>query len=105
MATQLDESGSILNLYRQLLAFRKATPALHLGNYAPVDGVPDGCFVFHRTAGDSTLLVALNLTDNNQTITLDRPGTLRLTTHLDRADETVSGRLTLRPQEGMIVEV
>lgn len=60
---QCGEKGSMLALYRDLLALRRSSPALKAGSYRAVDAVPDGCFAYQRIFGDEHRLVALNFTD------------------------------------------
>ena len=55
------DPGSILSLYRRLLALRRARPALHAGAFRALDGVPADVFAWERSAGDDRALVALNL--------------------------------------------
>jgi len=99
VATQLEQPHSLLQLYRRLLALRKAEPALHRGAYRPRDDGPGGVFLFERRAADRAFLVALNFTGTGQTIDLDG-STVVLSTHLDRGPE--SGTIELRPNEGII---
>jgi alpha-glucosidase len=60
-ATLADDAGSILHLYRRLLAARRASAALHSGSWAPLDS-PPGVLAFERTAedGDDRRLVWAN---------------------------------------------
>ena len=50
---------SLLNLYRTLLALRRAEPALHIGRFTALEA-PDGLLVFTREYHGRKLLVALN---------------------------------------------
>jgi alpha-glucosidase len=100
---QLADPASILSLYRRLLAYRKATPALQWGNYQAVDGMPDDCYVYLRQAGDQRILAALNFSDRDQRIVvaghgkgkvvistlMDRTGTIHLTDFILRGDEGI----------------
>ncbi len=55
---------SFLSFYKQLLACRKASPALTIGSYRSVAlqsaEAQENCFVYERQAGDQRVLVALN---------------------------------------------
>ena len=104
---QLGDPTSILSLYRRLLAYRKATPALQWGDYRPVDGVPEACYVFLRWAGNRRVLVALNFADQAQRVSLSSlgDGTVALSTHLDRTEAVNLESLLLRDNEGLIVEL
>jgi len=67
VATQLVDESSMLNLYRRLLAFRKAEPALVRGDYRSLIIQPEQaanrCFVYERSYQGQTLIVALNFSD------------------------------------------
>jgi len=48
-------------------------------------------------------LIGLNLGDATQELAMRGQGTLVLTTHLDREASRLTGAVTLRPHEGIIV--
>ncbi len=105
---QLEQPDSLLNLYRQLLAIRKSSPSLQTGDYRPIDGVPGDCFAYRRrSAGHPDLLVAINFSAGE--IQLDLPdlisGRLILSTYMDRSEEINLGELTLRGEEGVLIEL
>jgi alpha-glucosidase len=104
---ELADPASTLNLYRRLLAYRRATPALQHGDYQPVDGVPENCFVYLRQAGDQQVLVALNFAAHDQQVSLPHPanGSIVLSTFLDREEEAGAGELLLRAHEGVLLEL
>ena len=104
---QLADPTSILSLYRRLLAYRKATPALQWGSYQAVDGVPEACYVFVRQADDQRVLVALNFSDQEQRVALPQwgRGQIVLSTHLDRQEIVALSRLVLRGSEGVCCSV
>jgi alpha-glucosidase len=56
---QRADPSSILCLYRDLLALRRATPALERGAWRALDA-PDGVLAYERREGPSRALVALN---------------------------------------------
>jgi alpha-glucosidase len=62
VARQRDEPTSILHLYRRLLAARRASPALSLGDLAVVHA-DDAVLAWTRARGDDRRLVAVNFTD------------------------------------------
>lgn len=53
------DAGSILNLYRRLLAARRASPALRLGPWRPLD-TPPGTLGFERASGGDRRVVFVN---------------------------------------------
>lgn len=103
-ATESQDPRSMLTLYTRLLALRRASPELHIGTYRAVDA-PDGVFAYVREDAGKAFLVALNFTDESKTLTLEKGGTLTLSTHLDREGETLNDSLTLRADEGVLMRV
>jgi alpha-glucosidase len=65
VAVQRDDPGSILHLYRHLIAVRRASPALSLGDLELLDAA-DGVLAWRRALGDDVRLVAVNFTDDEQ---------------------------------------
>jgi alpha-glucosidase len=95
---------SILNLYRKLIWYRRRTPALYGGKYEALNS-SEGTFVYLRRQGDEKRLIALNFTDKDQQIDMPSAGQIAISTHLDRVETLQSHSLTLRPYEGVIVEL
>ena len=62
VAAQAAEPGSMLNLYKRLLALRRAEPALQLGDVRLLD-LPAGVLGYERTLEGVVRQVLLNLTD------------------------------------------
>ena len=54
-----DDPGSILHLYRDLLAARRGSPALQLGSIEVLDS-PDDVLVYERRHGDDARVVAIS---------------------------------------------
>ncbi len=105
VAVEQSDPRSMLALYQQLIALRRATPALEIGSYArvPADG---DMLAYTRASGDRRLLIVLNLGSQQQTLDLGAlRGRVLLSTHLDRADEPAGGTLALRADEGAIIEL
>jgi alpha-glucosidase len=103
--TQRGDPSSLLSLYRRLIALRRSEPALAVGSYARVPS-RGTVFAYTRSEARRELLVALNL--GHQAAELIRnpegpAGRIALSTHLDREDESVGARLSLRPDEGVVV--
>lgn len=63
VAHQQRDPGSMLALYRELLALRRATPALHRGSYRTHEMSDDHVYSFWRIHEDQRVLVVLNLGD------------------------------------------
>ncbi|RDE04548.1 alpha-amylase family glycosyl hydrolase [Sphingomonas aracearum] len=67
VAAQGADEGSMLSLYRRLLALHRATPALNEGSFTLLDA-PAGVLAYARRRGDEVLHILLNLTDHATTI-------------------------------------
>ena len=80
VATQTDDDASMLTLTRTLLALRRTYPALAIGDYQPLDGLPEGVLGYLRRSPDAspTVLVLLNFTATDQTLDPNTPPLSRL---------------------------
>jgi len=104
IAAQAKDPRSMLALYRALLALRRKEPALAQGAYALVTAT-DEVLAYERRDGSRRLLVALNLGGTPQELrALPGPGTLLLSTHLDRGGDAFGEALTLAGNEGVVGE-
>jgi oligo-1,6-glucosidase/alpha-glucosidase len=65
VAVQEADEGSLLHLYRRLLALRRSHPALSIGAFALTDADED-VLAFTRSDGGETLLVVLNLSPHSR---------------------------------------
>ena len=61
VAAQRSDPGSVLALYRRLIALRAATPALQVGDLSLDPDGDDDIVAYRRTAADSIVLVVLNV--------------------------------------------
>ncbi len=107
VATQRNEATSMLNLYRQLLKYRKEAPALAMGSYRSLEGAPEDCFVYFREIESQRLAIALNFSAKGIVLRVDDKagGRLVLSTHLDRKERVDLRSLHLRGNEGCVVEL
>lgn len=99
------DPGSLLNLYRRLLALRRAHPALTEGRYRPLAQQGD-VLAFERLGATERLLVGLNLGGNFENYRIETtacPGRVLLSTLSGRDEERTGGTLVLRPNEGLII--
>ena len=96
--------GSMLVLHRELLALRRAHPALALGDVALLDA-EGNVLAYERRAGDERLLIALNLGSASQELRL--PAWARnaraLLSTVSGERPPVGERLVLRPDEGVVL--
>ncbi len=107
VASQLDDPRSMLALTRRLLAERSASLALSLGDYLPVESGSDACMVWIRQRGEDRYLVALNFTDQPQTLCLHLGGQAQMiaSTRMDRDGAEDLASLTLRGDEGCLLKL
>jgi alpha-glucosidase len=105
VAEELADPRSMLSLYQRLIELRRATPALEIGSYAAVPADGD-LLAYIRESRGRRLLIALNLGSQEQIFDLGAlRGQILLSTHMDRENQTADGRLALRADEGLIVEL
>ncbi len=98
VAVQMQQPTSLLNLYRDLIALRRAHPVLHAGTYRKITALGD-VLVFLRESAAECVLVALNLAGNAQEDIPLPPGTqgqVLLSTEPGRA-ERVEGTFRCGP--------
>ncbi|MBK5109489.1 MAG: hypothetical protein JJE12_15245, partial [Anaerolineales bacterium] len=107
VAAQLQEPGSMLNLYRHLLSIRKSSPPLQIGSYHPFNNIDKNCYAYRRILpGHQEHIVLLNFSPEQLTLNLGQTGIARvqLSTYLDRDEHIDLSRVHLREHEGVIVE-
>jgi alpha-glucosidase len=106
VADQRRDPRSMLSLHRRLLALRRAEPALAIGDWSPL-AASAGLLAYERSVPGRRLAVALDLGGAGADVALSSPGTgeILLSTALDREGEAVTGGVTLRPNEGVILEL
>jgi alpha-glucosidase len=97
-ASQHDDAGSILHLYRRLLAARHGSPALRRGDQRLLD-MPGGVLGFARTAGTDRRVVLVNFTDDDHDID---PTALPGTAMAWRVDVASDGEGEGRPWPGLL---
>lgn len=100
---QLADSGSMLNLYRALIALRKDSQALRLGSYAEHPAGDEDVLAFAREAGSERVLVVLNLGEAARRVELAESGEIVVASGLDRQGETIEGRVELGGVEGVVI--
>ena len=93
------DPGSMLSLYRRLIALRKERPALTLGSYCGIDTDPR-CLGFLREAKEDRLLVLLNFSDS--VCRIPQKGRLLLSTEAARPMAEID---ELRPAEGVVLRL
>ena len=101
VAAQASDPTSMHNLYRRLIALRRAHTELLTEPYDQIRA--DGDVLAYKRG---RLLIALNMGDEPRVARLPDDGvnTVLLSSHLDRKGEVLRGILKLRPNEGVIAE-
>ena len=94
---------SMLHLYRRLLELRRTEPALARGSWRLV-AAEGSLLAYERVAGETRLVIALNLGDNALTVSTLEGSRFEmvLSTHVDGGAMT-GPFVQLRPAEGVIV--
>jgi len=107
VAFEQEDPHSLLSVTRRLIELRRSRPALSIGSYRTIDGVPDGCFVYLRWSGGQHYLIALNFSSQKQIVQLPEMGNGRilLSTYLDREELVDLAFLQLRGEEGSVLEL
>ncbi len=100
VAAQLEDPNSMLNLTRRLLAVRKGSRALRLGDFQAIDGLPDTVFAYRRRSGDEEVSIYLNFGDHP--VAVPAGGEVLVATSRDLA-LSASGELTLGGLEGAVL--
>jgi alpha-glucosidase len=101
VAGQDGEAGSVLTLYRSLIALRRAEPALAVGDYVPMCATDD-VLAYRRVLEGREFEVVLNLGGGTRTVPVTG-GVVRVATHPDRARERVGPTVSLRADEGVVL--
>ncbi len=94
---------SLLNFYRQLLAFRRTSPAVQRGTYRALERSSE-VYAYERATADQRLLIALNFSSHPAQIRLDGEWHVRLSS-VARAQSKLSSPLTLAANEAVILEL
>lgn len=102
------DDKSILHLYKKLLTLRKKSPALQMGKFTSWDTKDEFVLAYTRSHEDNTVLVVLNYCNEDKVISLPfSSGRVLLSTHLDTEPDQMCRpeQLTLRPDEGLIIQL
>jgi len=100
--SELADPGSMLSLYRKIMAIRHQSSALRMGSYLSHPSSTDHVLVYRRESDGDTMTVALNLSDEFQEIPIRSGRVLISTNDPDRA-ERFRERIVLGPREGVLL--
>lgn len=102
---QMKDESSTLNFYKRLLQIRKKFEALHAGRYQEYTA-DDRVFAYVRKGLKETFLVVLNFCNEACEFDMnDLKGEITLETGLTRSESKVSGILSLKPSEGLLIRL
>jgi alpha-glucosidase len=106
--SQQTDPRSMLALFRRLIALRRASPALTVGSYRPLDTRDDLALAYLREHEDQRMLVALNFGTETRTLDLSEAGDeadLFCSTLLNRTGRLDLKELRVRPGEGVLLSL
>ncbi len=96
------DPNSLLNYYRQLIALRRASPALQQGTYRALSQ-PGEVYAYERATANQRLLIALNFSSRPAQLKLDGKWRVRLSSTA-RVEAKVDSALALAGNEAVILE-
>jgi alpha-glucosidase len=100
---QLSDPGSILNLYRRLVALRKAHPSLRIGSFLSHPSSTEDVFAYRRESDSETMTVVLNFSDGERMIDVGRGEVVFSTADPDRRGRCRE-EVALAPREGIVID-
>jgi alpha-glucosidase len=103
VATLSSQGDSMLSLYRGLIKLRNANAALNTGGLEGVEG-NSNILRYQRIGPGQRFAVLLNLSESAEQ-TAAAAGNVVISTHMDRSGEAVASTLSLRPFEGVVIEL
>lgn len=106
--TERNDPNSMLTLFRELVALRRSSPALSVGNYRDIPSNVQDIFSFMREHDGERMLVVLNLSHEPRLFSMawgGGPAEIALSTLPGRAGPADPSKLTLAPNEGVILRL
>ena len=104
--SQKEDPYSHLALYRRLIELRQSEPSLKWGDYKPLYADGQTLAYIRQAEGEKTFLIVLNLSHRPSYITIPHrkiSGTIVLATSSELEGTTVTERMELSGDEGMII--
>ncbi|PIP61035.1 alpha-amylase [Candidatus Roizmanbacteria bacterium CG22_combo_CG10-13_8_21_14_all_38_20] len=101
------DPNSMLSFFKELIHYRKNSPALLSGSYKPMESDNEHVFVFRRECTSEKLLIAINFSDSEQIAGLSVDGTLLCNTHRGKCggEKIQTTQLKLKPHKGLIIRL
>jgi glycosidase len=101
--TELGNADSTLNLYRRLIALRKAHPALRVGSFLSHPASTEDVFAYRRESDSETMTVVLNFSDEQRMIDVGRGELVFSTSDPERRGRSRE-EVALAPKEGVVID-
>jgi alpha-glucosidase len=108
VVAERDDPSSMLTLYRQLLALRRSSPALTVGDYDDVPSNAPDVFSYMRTHGEERMLVLLNFSHESRVFMMDQgsgEAQISLSTVPGRTGQVDLANVKMAPDEGLILRL
>ena len=102
VASQIQDQGSMLALYQELLSLRATTPSLSIGGIRMLESNRENVLAYERDFAGSAMFVAINFTNDPQPFQFPCDVRQVLSTHTERGESFIS--VTLSPNEAVIVQ-
>jgi oligo-1,6-glucosidase len=101
-----EDPNSVLNFYKKMLKFRRASKTLVYGDFQDLMPNDPNLFVYTRIMGDERFLVTLNFSDHNQTLKMPEGMTASECVICNYPDcVKLSDELNLRPWEACLLRL
>lgn len=100
--SELDEPGSLLNMYRRLLELRSNRAVIRNGTFLSHPGSSDAIFAYRRERDDETMTIILNFSEVSESLSVG-PGRVVFSTHDPDRGGDVEHVVRLAAHEGVIV--
>lgn len=100
------DPNSILNFYKKMLKFRRASKTLIYGDFEDLMPEDPNLFVYTRIMGDEQFLITLNFSQDNQTVKMPEGMTAKECVICNYSDcEKLGDELNLRPWEACLLRL
>lgn len=105
--SEQNDPKSILALYKKLIHFRKKSKALLYGKYSYINLRNSAIFSFGRHYGDEKILVIVNFTMDEQTVSLNiKKAEIICNTYMDWQERKLDfKKFILRKNEGYVIKI
>ncbi len=102
VASQTSDPASMLALYRDLIAYKRASAPLREGSQAFVDDLPEGVLGILRDSGNQRAVIFVHMGESRCELE-GWNGRIEIASDRNREGETVTGILTLEPNDAFVM--